>query len=457
MSRFQSEGTARHGLLENEARELCEFVLAFSKANNARVNVNSGWRGFTRTATNRITTAGGSTNTTVQITSVFEKRVARVTTNRLDKEGLEQAVRDSEELAELSPEDPEYLPELDAQEYVKVEGYYDSTGDLSPETRAESMVLAIDAAKESEAIAAGFMDVRAGTEAVATSNGLFAYQASTGVASTLTVRTPDGQSSGWAGDEAAGWGSIGSGRIAEDAVRKCLDWRGKESLEPGEYDVVLEPTAVGMLMRNMRNVFNARTADEGRSYFSKRGGGTRIGERLFDSRITITSDPASRDAETSPFTGQGLAIRPEVWVENGVLRTLSASRFWADRQDIEAKPSPSNLLMAGGDSSIDEMIESVRRGVLITRFWYIRGLNPRTISYTGLTRDGTFLIEDGKITKPVNNFRFNQSMVDLLENVQMLGAPTRVAASENSSVSSPIVVPAMKVRRFNLASVSDAI
>ncbi len=457
MSRFQSEGTARHGLLENEARELCEFVLGFSKANNARVNVNSGWRGFTRTATNRITTAGGSTNTTVQITSVFGKRVDRVTTNRLDKEGLEQAVRDSEELAELSPEDPEYLPELDAQEYVKVEGYYDSTGDLSPETRAESMVLAIDAAKESEAIAAGFMDVRAGTEAVATSNGLFAYQASTGVASTLTVRTPDGQSSGWAGDEAADWGSIESGRIAEDAVRKCQDWRGKESLEPGEYDVVLEPTAVGMLMRNMRNVFNARTADEGRSYFSKRGGGTRIGERLFDSRITITSDPASRDAETSPFTGQGLAIRPEVWVENGVLRTLSASRFWADRQDIEAKPSPSNLLMAGGDSSIDEMIASVRRGVLITRFWYIRGLNPRTISYTGLTRDGTFLIEDGKITKPVNNFRFNQSMVDLLQNVQMLGAPTRVAASENSSVSSPIVVPAMKVRRFNLASVSDAI
>ena len=116
MSRFQSEGTARHGLLENEARELCEFVLGFSKANNARVNVNSGWRGFTRTATNRITTAGSSTNTTVQITSVFGKRVARVTTNRLDKEGLEQAVRDSEELAELSPEDPEYVPELDAQE-----------------------------------------------------------------------------------------------------------------------------------------------------------------------------------------------------------------------------------------------------------------------------------------------------------------------------------------------------
>ncbi len=457
MRRFQSEDTSRHGLSGAEARELCELVLSFSRADNARVNVNSGWRGFTRTATNRITTAGGSTNTTVQITSVFGKRVARVTTNRLDREGLEQAVEDSEALAKLSPEDPEYLPELDPQEYVKVDGYYDSTGNLAPETRAESMVLALDAARESETIAAGFMDVRAGANAVATSNDLFAYHPSTGVASTLTVRTPDGQSSGWAGDEAADWGSIESNRIAEDAVRKCQDWRGKESLEPGEYDVVLEPTAVGMLMRNMRNVFNARTADEGRSYFSKRGGGTRIGERLFDSRITITSDPAATNAETSPFTGEGLAIRPEVWVENGVLRTLSASRFWANREDIEPKPNPSNLLMSGGDRSVEEMIGSIRRGVLITRFWYIRGLNPRTISYTGLTRDGTFLIENGQITKPVNNFRFNQSMVDLLKNVQMLGAPTRVAASENSSVSTPIVVPAMKVRRFNLASISDAI
>jgi predicted Zn-dependent protease len=180
MSRSQSEDKSHHGLSGPEAQELCELVLGLGKADNARVNVNSGWRGFTRTATNRITTAGGSTNTTVQITSVFGKRVARVTTNRLDKEGLEQAVRDSEKLAQLSPENPEYLPELDPQTYVKVDGYYDSTGDLAPETRAESMVLALEAARESGTIAAGFLDVEAGANAVATSNGLFAYYPSTG-------------------------------------------------------------------------------------------------------------------------------------------------------------------------------------------------------------------------------------------------------------------------------------
>ena len=458
MSRFQSQSASSgHGLSTDEARELCELVLSFSGADNTRVNVNSGWRGFTRTAMNRITTAGGTTNTTVQITSVFGKRVAGVTTNNLERSGLEQAVKDSEALARISPEDPEYLPELEQQEYVGVEGYYPSTGDLAPETRAKSMALALDAAKGSDTIAAGFMDVHAGASALATSNGLFAYHPSTGVASTLTVRTPGGGSSGWAGDEAANWTSIESERIAEDAVRKCLDWRGKTSLEPGEYDVVLEPTAVGMLMRNMRNVFNARTADEGRSYFSKRGGGTRLGERVFDTKVTIQSSPKAQDSETSPFTGDGSPVLPEVWVENGTLRALSFSRYWADRQGVEPRATPQNLIMSGGNATVEEMIASVRRGVLITRFWYIRGLNPRTISYTGLTRDGTFLIEDGKISRPVTNFRFNQSMVSLLQNVEMLGRPMRVAASENSSVSAPIVVPALKVRGFNLASVSDAI
>ena len=458
MSRFQTNGTgSRHGLSADEARALCDLVLSFAEADNTRVNVNSGWRGFTRTAINRITTAGGSTDTSVQITSVFGKRIARVTTNNLERAGLEQAVKDSEVLARISPEDPEYLPELEQQEYLEVGGYYDSTGELAPETRAESMSLALDSAKASETVAAGFMDVRAGANAVANSNGLFAYHPSTGVASTLTVRTPDGQSSGWAGDEAANWTSIESDRVAADAVSKCLDWRGRTTLEPGEYDVVLEPTAVGMLMRNVRNVFNARTADEGRSYFSKQGGGTKLGERVFDSKITLRSDPQAEDAETSPYTGDGSAVQPEVWVENGVLRSLSASRFWADRQGVAPKATPPNLIMSGGDASVEDMIASIRRGVLITRFWYIRGLNARTISYTGLTRDGTFLIENGRISRPVTNFRFNQSMVSLLENVDMLGTPTRVAASENSSVSAPIVVPALKVRGFNLASVSDAI
>jgi predicted Zn-dependent protease len=313
------------------------------------------------------------------------------------------------------------------------------------------------AAAAAGTVAAGYIDARVGSRALATSGGLFGFHRSTGVASTLTARTPDGASSGWAGDEANDWDRIESDRIAADAVAKCNAWRAPTALEPGVYETVLKPTAVGMLMLRMRGAFSARTADEGRSAFSRPGGGTLVGERLFDARVTIRSDPAAPNAETSPFADDGVPTRAQTWVEDGVLRGLSYSRFWADRQGVEPRPSAANLIMAGGDASVEEMIRSVRRGVLITRFWYIRPLNPRTISYTGITRDGTFLIENGRITRPVNNFRFNQSLVELLDNVDMLGTPTRVAAGENSSVGVPIVVPALKVRAFNLSSVSDAI
>lgn len=448
---------ASPGLSRDEMKTLADRVLSFAKADQTRVTLNSGVRGFTRTAMNRVTTAGDTSNVSVRITSAFGKRVASIDTNRVDAESLGKAVRDCEALARLSPENPEYLPEPAPQTYSDVSAYYAATADLTVEDRARSASLVLERSTAAGTIAAGYIDVAAGSQAVANSNGLFAYHSSTGVASSLTVRTPDGSSSGWAGDEGADWTTIESERIATDALEKCEKWRGKTDLEPGNYEVVLEPTAVGMLMLRMMGAFDARSAEEGRSYFSKRGGGTLVGEKVFDERVTIASDPASRNAETAPFTGIGEAVRAETWVEKGVLKNLAYSRFWAGKQGVASRPGMSNFVMTGGDASLPDLIGSVKRGVLISRFWYIRALNPRQLSQTGITRDGTFLIENGKITRPVTNFRFNQSLAELLKNVDMLGVPTRVCASESSSVGSPVVVPALKVRAFNLASVSDAV
>lgn len=449
--------SGRHGFSESEARVLCERMLNLSEADHTRVTVRSGRRDFTRVATNRITTSGGSDDVSIQLMCVFGKRTASIGTNSLDDASLEKAVRRCESLARLAPEDPEYLPELGAQQYDQINAYYDTTGSMTPETRAEAVSFALRQAEETETVAAGYIDVHAGSKAITTSGGLFAYHASTGVASTMTVRTPEGDSSGWGGDQGSDWGNIESARIAVDAVRKCLEWRGKTALDPGYYTVILEPTAVGMLMLRMIGAFDARRADEGRSFFSRPGGGNRQGEKLFDSRVTMVSNPSALDAEAAPFTDEGLPIRPEVWVDKGVLKTLSYSRFWAMKQDRTPAPDPPNLIMLGSGASLEDMIRSTRRGVLISRFWYIRGLNPRTLSYTGLTRDGAFLIENGVVSRPVNNFRFNQSLVDLLNNVEMMGPSMQVCASENSSVSTPIVVPALKVANFNLSSVSDAI
>lgn len=444
------------GLPDSDLRSLSERILELSAADHCRVRINSGWRGYTRVATNRITSAGGSERTSVNITSVFGKRVASVDTNRLDDGDLRQAVRRSEDMARLAPENPEYLPELGPQNYRPNQGYYPSTGDLEPATRAAAAAIAIRQAQSAGQVAASYMDVRAGTSSVATSNGLYGSHAGTGVAYTLTSRTADGLQSGWAGDEANDWNRIESRRVADDAVRKCRDWR-KTALNPGEFTAILEPTAVGMLMLRMMNAFNQRTADEGRSYFSRPGGGNRIGETLFDERVTLYSDPSYSDAETAPFNSNGQPVGPEIWINTGRLENLSRSRFWAAEVDDSPLTAPTNLIMQGGTDSLEDMIASTRRGVLLTRFWYIRGLNPRIISYTGLTRDGTFLIENGRISRPVTNFRFNQSLASMLQNVEMVGPAVRVAASENSSVSTPIVAPALKVSGFNLSSVSDAI
>jgi len=452
-----SASGARQGLSREDARALCDRVLSFAKADDTRVNVTSGISGFTRTAMNRVTTAGDTDNVSVRVTSVFGKRIASIDTNRLDTASLERAVRDAEALARLSPENPEYLPEPAAQTYPAIDGYYASTGNLTKADRARSAALVLERSKTANMMAAGFIDVAAGSVAVANSRGLFAYHSRTGVASTLTVRTADGSSSGWAGDEGADWTTIESERIANDAFAKCQAWRGKTALEPGTYEAVLEPTAMGMLMARMMNAFDARAAEEGRSYFSKRGGGPLVGEPIFDERVTITSDPGFKNGEAAPFNGTGEAVGAETWVEKGVLKNLSYSRFWANKQNVPPRPGMSNFIMSGGDASLEDLIASVKRGVLLTRFWYIRPLNPRMLTQTGLTRDGTFLIENGKIVRPVTNFRFNQSLADLLKNVDMLGRPTRVCAGESSSVGTPIMVPAVKVRAFNLASVSDAI
>jgi predicted Zn-dependent protease len=457
MTQSSGETASRKGLSRDEMKALTDRVLSFAKADQTRVSVNSGVSSFTRTAMNRVTTAGNTEDVTVRVTSAFGRRVASIDTNRLDAAALEKAVRDAEALARLSPENPEYLSEPSAQTYLDVSGYYASTGDLTTETRAQSASLVLERSKAANTVAAGYIDVFAGSRAVANSNGVFAYHASTAAASTLTVRTPDGSSSGWAGDEGADWTTIESERVATDALAKCEAWRGKTPFEPGTYEAVLEPTAVGMLLSRMMGAFDARPADEGRSYFSKRGGGTLLNERVFDERVTITSDPAFRNGETAPFTQVGEAVGPQTWVENGVLKHLAYSRFWARKQNVDSRPAMSNLIMSGGDATLADLIASVRRGVLISRFWYIRPLNPRMLTQTGITRDGTFLIENGQIVRPITNFRFNESLADLLKNVELMTPPTRVCSSENSSAGPPVIVPALKLRAFNLTSVSDAI
>lgn len=444
-------------LSREDAEALARRVLALSKADEARVNITSGIQGNTRFAQNQISTSGDSSNATVTVTSAWGKRVASATTNRFDADSLRQVVETSERLARLVPEDPEYLGELGPQQYPESHGYFDSTAGLTPEQRARAVLAVTRPAQGKGLTSTGFLTFNAGSQAVATRRGLFAYNQSSRVNFTTTVRTPDGTGSGWAGTGQNDWAKVNPDELADRAIRKAELSRNPQAVEPGEWTVILEPTAVANMVGFMTGSFGARTADEGRSFFSKPGGGNRIGEKFLDPRVTIFSDPSDPNLAGAPFSGQGLPNRRVVWVENGTLRNLQYDRFWAQKQGTQPTGNPGGFYMAGGNSSVEDMIASTERGLLVTRFWYNRPVDPRTILWTGLTRDGTFLIENGKIVTAVKNLRYNESPVFILNAVEMMGPPTAVSASESGDVSAAVVVPALKVRDFTFSSLSDAV
>ena len=199
---------------------------------------------------------------------------------------------------------------------------------------------------------------------------------------------------------------------------------------------------------------DARSADEGRSAFSKQGGGTKIGEKVVDERVTLFSDPTDPQLLSNAFDGQGMAAHRQVWIDKGVLKKLTYSRFWAQKQNKEPDAGTNAVKFQGATTTTEDLIRSTPRGVLVTRLWYLRQVDPRTVLYTGLTRDGTFLIEDGKITKAVKNMRFNESPLFMLNNLEGIGRALRVAGTEAGG---DVVMPAIKVRDFNFTSLSDAV
>jgi predicted Zn-dependent protease len=442
-------------MTRDDASALVKRVVKMSKADEVQVNVSGGHQANVRFADNRISTSGGVTDLSIGVYSAFGPKHAVASTNDMSDAGLERAVRQSEALARLAPDDPESLPLLGPQQYSDSRAYFESTAALTPPARVQPAHAAIAAAKAGGGLkAAGFIAVGAGMEAIGNNRGLFAYYPSTSVNYTLTVRTTDGTGSGWAGADHPDWSKIDFKAVAETAIRKAHLSRNPQPIEPGRYTVILEPQAVGDLVQRMGNALNARTADEGRSAFAKRGGGSRVGERIVDERVSLFSDPTDPQLLYAPFDEQGLPLARQTWIENGMLKTLAYSRFWAGKQGRQPTGSANALKLTGGNASVDEMIRSTSRGVLVTRFWYIRPVDPRTLLLTGLTRDGTFLIEDGKISKAVRNLRFNESPLFMLNNVEMVGRSERIAGTESGG---NVVLPALKVREFNFTSISEAV
>lgn len=445
-------------LSQEDAKRIIEKALSYASAEETQVSLGGGATGDTRFAVNTVTTSGFRDQVTLVITSRYGMRSGTSTSDTLTDESIARTVKAAEAIARLSPEDPETVPALGPQTYTPVtNGWDEATANAGPEWRSKVAAAVLGPSQSKNLIAAGFVQNGSGFQAIGNSNGLFGYARATNANYSTTVRTiiGTGGGSGWAAAEGNGIGAIDGAAVAARAIQKAEGTANAVAIEPGKYTVILEPVAVADLVTFMMFFSNTRAADEGRSYLSKKGGGNRKGEKFFGDQVSLYTDPNDPIAPGAPFAGDGQPARKMDFVRNGVVTNLFTDRYWARKTNTEPTPFPTNLIMQGGPTSVDEMIASTERGILVTRFWYIRLVDPQTVLLTGLTRDGTFLIEKGRIKSAIKNFRFNESPVIMLNNIAAMSPSDRVTGSNGGGFS--VMMPGLKVDNFTFTSLSDAV
>lgn len=442
-------------LSKEDGLKVIEQVSAASHADDVLVTLVASDVTHLRYARNTPSTSGQQSDCVLTVRSTFGKKSASATVNQLDEATIAAVIERSEQLARLAPDNPEQMPELGPQSYASVVAYDETLLESGATDIVRGSALCIDQARALGLTAAGYSEATATASWVGNRRGLSGYHRSTEAAFSQTVRGPDASGSGWGAGVGNSVSAVDYARCSSVSIQKAQASKNPRPLAPGKYVTILEPSCVASLMSILSMSMNARSAEEGRSFFSEPGGKTKLGRKLFPESVSIRSDPSSPLAPGMPWGEEALPQAPRTWIDAGRLTSLFCERFWAQKQEREAVPPPANLLMSGGQGSLDELIADTRRGVLITSLFYIRFVDPRTLLLTGLTRDGVFWIENGKLSHPVTNFRWNDSPVRVLENVEAMSAAVRTPPRE--SMDSTVVVPALRLKEFELSSVSDAV
>ncbi len=427
--------------------------------------IQSSWQGNLRWARNRIITSGDVRNTDITVKRVLNGAWGAAGINQLTDPEMDTAVERAERyLMTMSESFYNTLPQVPVrEEYPKPDIWSEATYAMQSGERAEAMRPLVKGADAAGMLAAGYIQVSGQGRSVMDDEGLSMYFPYTQAQYTVTVRDPDGTGSGWAGVDWHDWKRIDGPKLSAIALDKCLRSRNPVRIEPGRYTAILEPQAVGDLTvmafdpgRIALHPFDRKTAEQETepTVFSQAGGNSRIGQRIFDDRITVATDCMDPELGFPPFSEWGQVYRPQAWVENGTLQQLPHDRDYAvsklGREDYRATPGA--FRMSGGTTTIEQMIETTKRGLLVTRFFNVQIMDRASLQCTGYTRDGLWLIENGKVSKSVYNFRFTESPSFVLNNIEQLGVPQRIF-----SPNAPIVVPPMKVRDFSFTSLSDAV
>lgn len=439
---------------EDQAKAILTQVVKLSKADQCTARLEGSVEGNIRYALNSVSTSGTISDCTLSVEVAFGKRLGTATINQFDDASLARVVRRAEDLARLAPENPEFMPAINKQAYKSTPTFSDKTAHITPEYRAQIAADCIAPCKAGQLVAAGFLSDEQRFVATANSNANFGYQQSTALDFTCTVRTEDGRGSGWVARNVGNVDAFDAKTEIRTAIDKAKGSADAKALEPGKYTVILEPAATAGLLSYMMGGFDARESDEGRSFLTQKGGGNKLGEKVFDASVTLYSDPADPACAVLPWDENGLPRVRTPIVTQGKIENLQYSRYWAQLKGKTAVGKAGNLIMVGGTKSTMDLVKSTKKGVLLTRTWYIRMVDPQTVLLTGLTRDGTFYVENGEIKYPIKNFRFNESPVIMLNNIDEIGKPVRVSSDESSLV---MMIPPLKVREFTFTSLSDAV
>jgi predicted Zn-dependent protease len=453
-----------------KAEAIFQKIKKFSTVDEVEVIFSSINYSLTRFANNTIHQNVSELNEAASVRVAFDGKTARATTNRFDDEGLKRAVKSAEDIARVQEPNSELLPlaaALEAKGDVELPTrWFEKTAKVTPAERAEAVGQIVNVAKKNELVTAGIYSSSDTAEALINSNGLSAFHRQTSSEVSITMLADN--SSGWQKANSPDVSNVDYRRLAEIAAEKARESRAPQELPPGKYTVVLEPAAVLDIVGFMFWDFGGQSILDQRSFLSNR-----IGTRLFGENITIVDDVYHPLQSGAPFDGEGVRRKQVTLVEKGVIKNLVYARATAEKMrhsehaakvgNIEVTghgfglpneigEAPANIVFqtSGGEQTTEQMIAGTERGILITRLWYIREVDPYEKILTGMTRDGTFQIEGGKVKHGIRNFRFNQSLIEMLSSVEALGIPVRASGEESFDM----VAPAMKVRDFNFTEVT---
>ncbi len=457
---------------KNRAGDIFERIKKYSTADEVEILVYGGRSALTRFANNTIHQNVAEENYVASVRSVFDGRTARATTNKLDDHSLQRVVQAAESLSRVQRPDPDLLPMPDscgagalAREGVP-KRYFEQTAAITPEQRAQAVEQIVAVAKKRKLTAAGIFSTAESVEGIFNSSGLADWHTQTSAEISVTMLAED--SSGWQKANCPNVAQLDAVTLAEIAASKAAESAGPREIPAGKYTVILEPAAVLDMVGFMFFDFGGLAILDQRSFLNNR-----VGAKVFGGNLNIWDDAAHPLQSGAPFDGEGVRRQRAQLVENGVVKRLVYARATAEKMKQseykdkvgpieptghgfpipnEMGEAPMNIVFEAPREprTVEQMVASTERGVLVTRFWYIREVDPYEKILTGMTRDGTFYVEEGKIRHGVRNFRFNESLIHMLSQILEMGTPVRASGEESFDM----VVPAMKVGEFNFTEVT---